>query len=198
MYQIDNSTAATTLPTPGAVGPNPNSFFTDGNPGSGVAATIVDDDWLNAVQEELCNIVTGAGGTLSKTVRNQVFTAIQSMIAAGTTSIPYDISGGASGALTSYQIVLELIAVRQTTFPASFTASAGYLNTAPTASMTFVVAQNGTSVGTMVFAASSHTATFTAASTVILVAGDRLTVTAPSSVDSTAASLSFTLAGSVA
>ncbi|HTI79841.1 MAG TPA: hypothetical protein VL614_05265 [Acetobacteraceae bacterium] len=72
MYRIDNSTAATTLPTPGAVGPNPNGFFTVGDPASGIPATIVDGDWMNAVQEELANAITGDGTALSKTDRTQL------------------------------------------------------------------------------------------------------------------------------
>jgi hypothetical protein len=75
MYRIDNSTAATALPATGAVGPTPNGFFTSGSPGT-VAATIVDEDWANAVQEELCNAVTASGQTLSKTDRTQLTKAM--------------------------------------------------------------------------------------------------------------------------
>jgi hypothetical protein len=71
-YRIDNSTAATSLPTPGAVGPNPNGYFTKGDPAGGVPATIVDDDWANMVQEELANAVTSDGTALSKTDRTQL------------------------------------------------------------------------------------------------------------------------------
>jgi hypothetical protein len=46
MYQVDSATAATTLPTPAAVGPNPGGFFTNGNPGT-VPATVVDQDIMN-------------------------------------------------------------------------------------------------------------------------------------------------------
>jgi hypothetical protein len=83
MYRIDNSTVAPTLPTPGAVGPNPNGYFTGGVPGV-VAATIVDSDWLNAVQEEICNAITGSGQTLDKTNRNQLSTALSAIGAAET------------------------------------------------------------------------------------------------------------------
>lgn len=76
MYRIDNSTAATTLPTPEAVGPNPNGYFTNGNPAGGVAATVVDGDWLNALQEELAGAVTASGRVLSKTNNGQLAEAI--------------------------------------------------------------------------------------------------------------------------
>jgi Uncharacterized conserved protein len=79
MYRIDNATAVTPIPTPGAVGPNPNYFFSKGNPGLGIPATIVDDDWANAVQEEICNVITAAGITLSKTTRTQLRDAIYSL-----------------------------------------------------------------------------------------------------------------------
>ncbi len=77
MYNIDNSTAATVIPTPGAPGPNLNGFFTVGNPAGQVPATTVDADWLNAVQGELSNAVTGSGQALSKTNRSQLLQTVQ-------------------------------------------------------------------------------------------------------------------------
>ena len=78
MYRLDNSTAATAIPTPGSVGPNPNGFFTDGVPGV-TPNTIVPADWLNAVQEEISYAVTQSGQTLSKTNRGQLWTSITSL-----------------------------------------------------------------------------------------------------------------------
>lgn len=75
MYRIDNATAATVQPAPGAVGPKPNGFFTVG--GGVVPPTIVDADWANAVQEELGQAVEGAGLTLDKTKNNQLLAAVQ-------------------------------------------------------------------------------------------------------------------------
>lgn len=75
MYQIDQATASSTLPAPAAAGTQ--GFFTNGNPASGVAATIVDADWLNMIQQELVNIVAAAGITPSKTTYNQVLSAIK-------------------------------------------------------------------------------------------------------------------------
>lgn len=79
MFRIDNATAVTPIPTPGAVGPNPDRYFTDGNPGGGIPATIVDADWANAVQEEICNVITAAGISLSKTTRTQLRDAIYAL-----------------------------------------------------------------------------------------------------------------------
>ena len=75
MYRIDNITAAATLPLPAAAGIP--GFFTGGNPATGTAATILDADWLNALQEEVVAVITGFGGTLSKTNRGQLFAALQ-------------------------------------------------------------------------------------------------------------------------
>lgn len=80
MHRIDNATAVAALPVPAAVGPNPDHYFTKGNPGSGIPATIVDDDWANAVQEELAYVIEQAGLTLNKTTNTQLRQAIQSMI----------------------------------------------------------------------------------------------------------------------
>lgn len=76
MYRIDNSTAAGALPMPGPTGPNPNGFFTGGNPASNTPATVLDPDWANAVQEEICGVVTAAGETLSKANHAQLLQAI--------------------------------------------------------------------------------------------------------------------------
>lgn len=75
MYQIDNSTAATTQPASTAAGTP--GFFTDGNPATATAATIVPAEWLNAVMMELANVVTGAGLTLAKNQFSQVLAAIK-------------------------------------------------------------------------------------------------------------------------
>lgn len=81
MYRIDNATSVAILPAPAAVGPNPNSFFFKGNPGAAIPATIVDDDWANAVQEEICNVIEGSGQTLDKTKRNQLLNALLGKLA---------------------------------------------------------------------------------------------------------------------
>lgn len=83
MYRIDNDTAVSSLPTPAAIGPNPNYFFTKGDPNSGIPATVVNADWANAVQEELCYVIEQSGATLSKTDRTQLLTAIKTFIQGG-------------------------------------------------------------------------------------------------------------------
>lgn len=51
-------------------------LFTEGDPVSGVPATTVTGDWLNAVQEEIANTVTGAGIALNKASNTQLSAAI--------------------------------------------------------------------------------------------------------------------------
>lgn len=83
MHRIDNSTASVSLPTPAAVGPVPNGYFRQRQ--GGVHGTVVSADWLNAVQEEICYVITQAGITLSKTTRTQLKDAIDVMIENGST-----------------------------------------------------------------------------------------------------------------
>lgn len=79
MFRIDNPTAAAALPTPAA--PGTAGYFTGGNPATATPATILDPDWLNAVQEELFAILTAASLAGSKTNRGQVLAALDSLFA---------------------------------------------------------------------------------------------------------------------
>lgn len=70
MHRIDSSGATET------------NQFTEGDPSSGVPATQVTDDWLNAVQEELCGAIEGVGLALDKGDNAQLVTALQALAAA--------------------------------------------------------------------------------------------------------------------
>jgi hypothetical protein len=50
---------------------NVANTFTEGNPSLGVPATKVGDDWLNMVQEEICNSIEANGVTLVKGTNTQ-------------------------------------------------------------------------------------------------------------------------------
>ena len=67
------------------------------------------------------------------------------------------------------------------------------LTTAATASTTFTFADNGTSFGTVVFAASGTTGTFTISSAKAIASGDKITLTGPATADTTAAGLNCSL-----
>ncbi|WP_175829727.1 gp53-like domain-containing protein [Burkholderia cepacia] len=79
MFRTDQTTAVTALPVPAAAGTP--GYFTGGNPATGQAATILDADWLNMVQEELFSFLSAAGIAPSKTSYNQVLEAAQQLFA---------------------------------------------------------------------------------------------------------------------
>lgn len=74
MHRIDNTTALSAIPTP--VSPGAPGYFTNGNPTQGLPATIVEADWMNAVQEEISYVIESSGLTLSKTDRTQLYQAL--------------------------------------------------------------------------------------------------------------------------
>lgn len=53
-----------------------NNQFSKGNPAAGGNATEVTVAWLNALQEEICNVITAAGITLDKANNGQLLQAI--------------------------------------------------------------------------------------------------------------------------
>jgi hypothetical protein len=109
----------------------------------------------------------------------------------------YDMSGGAAGAITSSQLLAQIVTGRTVTFPNNFANSQGYAAIAPTASATFTIAVNGTTFGTMVFAAGSKTSTFTTVSGTgfTLSPGQVITITAPATADATLSTVSCALLG---
>jgi hypothetical protein len=72
MHRIDTSTREIDKFGAGKDG------FTNGDPGI-TAPTEADDDWLNSVQEEFCNVVEDTGITLVKGTRDQLLTSLQNM-----------------------------------------------------------------------------------------------------------------------
>ncbi len=77
MFRIDHSTAAEALPAPGEAGTP--GYFTPGDTGGGVAATVVTADFMNSVQEELIAILAAASVNADKTKRNQVVTSLKTL-----------------------------------------------------------------------------------------------------------------------
>lgn len=103
MHRVDTATAAVSLPAPQAVG-SPG-WFTQGDPGLGIPATVPGPDFFNMAQEELANVVLGAGITLdaSKLNFSQLFHAIQRIVARaqGGLSNASFVSSVAANALTN-------------------------------------------------------------------------------------------------
>ncbi len=71
---------------------NVAGMFTNGDPATGVPATVVSDQWLNAIQTELVNVATSTGAALDKADSTQVLTAIQALIAASSKGYKRDFS----------------------------------------------------------------------------------------------------------
>lgn len=86
MYRIDNSTSVTTAPDIPAAGSE--KFWTNGDPGAGVAATKLDSWWFNMIQEEIRQAVVDAGLIPNKSDNTQLSQAIQNRIAAAGSGIP--------------------------------------------------------------------------------------------------------------
>lgn len=74
MHRIDTATA---LPDKFGEG---KPGFTDGDPTTGRRATNLNADFFDALQEEISNAIEGANITLTKTSRNQLLSAIQTLI----------------------------------------------------------------------------------------------------------------------
>ena len=68
MHRIDGPAAA------------PGGLFSEGDPAVGTPATVVTDDWCNAVQFEIENVIVGSGAALAKPDNTQLVTAIRKLI----------------------------------------------------------------------------------------------------------------------
>jgi hypothetical protein len=112
--------------------------------------------------------------------------------------VPYDIASGVSGPIAASQYVLFFVASRAVNIPANFGSSQAKVLTAFTAAATYTIYHNGTSVGTIDFAAGGTVGSFSTATAFALAVGDELTIQAPSTADSTAANLAITIEGSLA
>jgi len=77
MYKIDHGTATAARETNEAAGTE--GYFTEGNPGTGLVATVVTKDFLNGMQDELSAIVDEGGLTNDKSDSGQVLAAIKNI-----------------------------------------------------------------------------------------------------------------------
>lgn len=113
-----------------------------------------------------------------------------------TASQPYDIVCSFVGKPPASQTVLELTLNRPVSFAPNFAGSNATLGANPTSTAAYTLKQNGTTIGTVSI---STTGVFTFSTSnaagVTLAAGDRLTITAPASQDSTLSDVAMTFAG---
>ncbi len=85
MHRIDGPGATT------------DSKFTDGDPASATPATMVTDEWLNAIQEEVAKVIEDSGIELKKSSNAQLLAAINKKIASAIpTSSPQGLRGSFS------------------------------------------------------------------------------------------------------
>lgn len=172
---IANGTVALTASSTNYVEASPVGVVSDNTVGFTVGAT------------PLYTVVTGTSTVTSYTDRRVFLYAPQGQ--------PFDVGGYAPGTVATLAYLLLLPILRPVTFPATLTGSVGKSLVAATAQTDFDVTKNGTSVGTMRFAAAATTASFIAASPINFVAGDILAVRAPASPDATIAGVHFALTG---
>jgi hypothetical protein len=113
---------------------------------------------------------------------------------AGIQPAEFLIAGAFSGRPTSLQ-TFSYVFVGNRSLPLNLTGSHGAAGVAGTVGSTvFAIAKNGTNFGTMTFATSATTATFSATAQ-SFTAGDVLTVKAPSTPNATLANIAWTLKG---
>jgi hypothetical protein len=98
-----------------------------------------------------------------------------------------------SGTPSASQVLMDRVIPAAIVLPASMLGSVAEANVAATAQTDFDVQKNGSSVGTIRFAASGTSASFIAASSASFVAADNLRIVAPASPDATLASIVITL-----
>jgi len=139
-----------------------------------------------------CTNIVGGGAQSLASVPACTYTVTGS----GKASVATTVSGSFTGPATANLVVQRYVFAGTVMFPAGLTVSQGTAGVGATATTTYSIRKNGSSVGTMVFTAGATTATFTMASATTFMAGDILTVVAPASPDATLANLAWTLVGS--
>lgn len=153
-----------------------------------------------AIASALTGFSAGAGTVSATDTILQAINKIVGNIAALSSvyapiSQPYDTGAYYPGVPTASVICLLHVVNRTVTFPSSLTNSHGVSLVAATAQTDFDIQKNGSSIGTMRFAAAATTASFISASGATFSAGDVLKVIAPASPDATLSDISFLLAG---
>jgi hypothetical protein len=110
----------------------------------------------------------------------------------------YLLAGSQPGKPTAAQRVFHHLAGAGFILPQNLTGSAAKAKAAATAEADFDIKLNGTSKGTIRFAASGTTASFIFSTTTTIADGDEIEIIAPGSQDATLADLTWTLKGTIA
>jgi hypothetical protein len=112
------------------------------------------------------------------------------------TTEPFDVGLHLPDLSTAGALLAEIVLARPVDLPAGFTGSTGYARLVATAETVLDVQKNGSSLGTVTFAAASSTPVFALASATSFAAGDRLGIVNEDPADATLAGVSLTFAGS--
>jgi len=97
-----------------STGATAGNLFTNGNPGGGIPATELAEDWHNDIQEEICNLIEAAGITLVKGTRTQ----LQSALATGL--VTQKMAGGTGNAVEAEPVAgTQIFRVKNTAGPAN-------------------------------------------------------------------------------
>lgn len=146
--------------------------------------------------------VTGATGSGNSHLNVQPTVLTNYIIytgnAAGSNAPVYDLISYYPGSPTNGAILSNLIMVRTVQFLQNFPGAYASAATAATASTVFTIKKNGSSVGTITFAASGSTGTFASSGIVNLVAGDTLSIDNQATADATIANISISITGTEA
>lgn len=98
---------------------------------------------------------------------------------------------------TASEVLLIYVACETITFDDEFLNSTCSVGTNPSSAYVLTIKKNGTSVGTLTISTGGTRTFTTTGTTVVLAAGDRLTVEAPAVADTTIANVSISLKGSI-
>lgn len=110
-------------------------------------------------------------------------------------SQPFDLMAFWPGVTTASVLVTRVPVARVIVFPASLTGSYVKARVAATAQTDFDLQKNGTSVGTIRFAAAGTVATFVGVSAITTAAGDLISIVGPGTPDTTLADIGFAISG---
>ncbi len=103
MYQIDNSTAAQVQPVSTVAGTA--GFFTDGNPATGQAATVLPAEFMNMLMLENLNVLAAGGIAPAKAQYNQLAQAISNIAKSNAPSSASEAVAGVLKLSTNAQVI---------------------------------------------------------------------------------------------
>lgn len=115
-----------------------------------------------------------------------------------TVTVPYDVVFSVYGTQTdANEQLLRFLSPRAFTIPANFSGSIAKAEVAATSQTVFTVKKNGASIGTITFAASGTTGTFSSTAQISVVSGDVLTAVGAATADATLANIDIVISASV-